>query len=373
MKTTYQSKGNSSNAEVVADTSEQTVTNSALVETYLSLKKESDKVNSKAIKDVTVDAEKTIEGAYEQALKSPKEQKVKKGSPVPVILCVLLVLGIVGFFGYRYIQDCNKEKLVAEYEAYISMINGYYADLEGGTAVDTSAFREGLAGYETQGIDIQDVLVELDTIDQYCVDLGKLGSLEASSVNLMSSDYTDVLDEIENSVDSKYSVADLRVSMKALIKEARAKRDNFVELESAMLNDTDFSMDKYQSSVDALSYDLQKSELMAIPAVRAAERVLAEAEARLAEVNVPVENEGVADKKLSKKQRVARDEAIAARDLAVSEAEVVVSEAEQNVYDAYCSLYGIMDEIYGSSRVADFVAEWESSHPVEVISEEVTE
>ena len=45
MKTTYQGKNSINEAEIEASTSEEQVPNSALVETYLSLKKESDKVN----------------------------------------------------------------------------------------------------------------------------------------------------------------------------------------------------------------------------------------------------------------------------------------------------------------------------------------
>lgn len=364
MKTTYQSKNNSSRSEVDTFTTEQAPDGSALVDMYLTLKKTSDKVNSKAIKDVSVGAEESIEKSYDQALKKEKPSKKKKGSKAPIVLCAIMFIVIVGFIGYTAIQKNNEKKLMAEYDAFVSTVSTLYTQLETTDEVNTQDYRDVLTAYSLKGIDTSDVMSELDTIDGYVSDRIMLKSLSKPDVNMLSKGYQDILDEVDAS-SNYYSVASLRVSIKDLIKEAENAISEYENLKDAMLADTEFNSSKYQERVDAIVQDIQRNELNAIARVKESEIAYANAVAHLEEVNVPVENEGVKDSKLTKAQREERKAAIEARDLAVEEATVDVEECDNARYEAYCSLYTIQDTMNGTQTLNDYVASWEEAHKVD--------
>lgn len=360
MKTTYQPKNNSVKTEAEGQEIEQ----NALVDTYLSLKKVSEKVNRKAIKEVSVNVEQSIEKNYDQALKAEKPEKKKKGSKLPVVLCAIMFVIIVGFGGYTLISQNNAKKLNEEYQVFVSSVNDLCVQAESET-VDTQAYRDLSAQYYAQGIDTTDVDICLNTIDFYLEDKEKVQALSSPEVSLGSDEYEAVLSEVESNADVNYNVADLRVSIKDVIRQAEDAVSTYNSLKDTIWSDDAFDASKYQSSIDAIVQDAQRNELNAMVKAKEADVLYANAVSHLDEVNVPVEKEGVKNSKLTKAQRAERDAAIEARDAAVEEARVAVQTCEENIYNAYCNLYEIQDKLNGTSLLEGYKADWEASHPVE--------
>lgn len=367
MKTTYQSKNNSPTVtEVEGSVQETSVDNgSALVDMYLELKKTSDKVNSKAIKTASVGADEALEKSYDKALKKESEPKKKGGSKIPIVLCALMLVGIIGVVAFTMIQKNNKEKLMTEYNALVASVDATYSQLESGSSVNTQTYRDALITYEEEGVDTSDVRTKLNTIDLFLADKGKIEGLSGANVNLVSTEYQSILDEVESNADLNYVIPELRVLIKGMIKEAEANVIEYETLRDTMLADVNFSSSTYQDSISAIPQDIQRSELEAIIVVKGTEVAYTNAVANRDALNVPVENEGVPDNKLKKAQRTARDEAIAARDAAVAEAQVLVDEADLQRYEAYCTLYGIQDEMNGTSLLDSYKTEWGEAHRVE--------
>lgn len=367
MKTTYQTKNNAPTVtETQGSVQETAVDNgSALVDMYLELKKTSDKVNSKAIKTASVGADEALEKSYDKALKKETEPKKKGGSKVPIVLCVLMLIGIIGVVAFTMIQKNNKEKLMAEYNAIVTSVDATYSQLEAGTTVNTQNYRDALLVYEEEGVDTSEVHSKLNTIDLYLADKVKIEGLSGADVNMVSPDYQAVLDEVEGNADLNYVIPELRVLIKGMIKDAESKVIEYETLRDTMLADTNFSSATYQDTVSAIPQDIQRSELEAIMIVKNTEIAYANAVANRDALNVPVENEDVPDNKLKKAQRTAKAEAIAARDAAVAEAQVLVDEADLQRYEAYCTLYGIQDEMNGTSLLAPYKTAWEEAHKPE--------
>lgn len=360
MKTTYELKNKSVSAEADGQELEQ----NALVDTYLALRKVSEKVNNKAIKEVSVNVEQSIEKNYDQALKAEKPEKKKKGSKLPVVLCAIMLIIIVGFGGYTLISQNNAKKLNEEYQVFVSSVNDLCKQAQS-EDVDTQAYRDLSAQYYKKGIDTTDVDICLNTVDFYLEDKAKIEALSSPEVSLGSDEYEAVLSEVESNADVNYYVADLRVSIKDIIRQAEDAVSTYKSLKDTILSDTDFDVSKYQSSIDSIVQDAQRNELNAMVKAKEAEVAYNEAVNHLSEVNMPVENEGVKNSKLSKAQRAERDAAIEARDAAVAEAEVAIQTCEENVYNTYCTLYSIQDEMNGTSLLEGYKADWEESHKTE--------
>lgn len=363
MKTTYQSKNTGAKFEdSVAQ--EQVADSGALVDMYLTLKKTSDKVNSKAMKEVSVDADVSLEKSYEKVLNTDKEPKKKKGSKIPIVLCVLMFLSIVGFFVYKWYLKTENDKLMVAYNEVVASVDTLYTQLETSDKVDTESIRVALISYEDQGIDTTEVHSELNSIDAYISDRAKIKALSKSDVNLVSKEYRDTIDEVELNAE-KYSVADLRVSIKGLIKDAEKAIENYTSLKAEILADDESTVEKYSSRIDSIIHDLQRSELYAIINARVCNEIYANELIHLSEVNVPVENEDVPDNKLNKAKREAKAAAIEARDLAVQEVMSVLAVYENDVYTAYCNLYSIQDTMNGTTELEKFKAMWEEAHSVD--------
>ena len=360
MKTTYELK----NKSVSVEADGQEVEQNALVDTYLALRKVSEKVNSKAIKDVSVNVEQSIEKNYDQALKAEKPEKKKKGCKLPVVLCAVMFIALVGFGGYTLISQNNAKKLNEEYQVFVNSVNDLCEQVQS-EDVDTQAYRDLSAQFYEKGIDTADVDISLNTVDFYLEDKAKIEALSSPEVGLGSEEYEAVLSEVESNADVNYNVSSLRVSIKDIIRQAEDAVSTYKSLRDTIWSDTDFDSNKYQSAIDAIVQDAQRNELNAMVKAKEAEKAYNDAVNHLAEVDVPVENEGVKNSKLTKDKRAERDAAIEARDAAVEEVKTSIQACEENMYNAYCTLYSIQDEMNGTSLLEGYKADWEESHKTE--------
>lgn len=374
MKTTYKSK-NDGVVGTEAESQDQ-IPSGALADTFLDLQKKSEVLNKQQIKKVSSGVGDTLEKAYEKEIKKGKAPDggggKKKKSKLPIILCVVLLLAVIGGGGYMFIQKSNQEKLLAEYEAFVGTVSNLYVQIDSGTQVDTTAHRNGLAGYELEGIDVSAVIAELDAIDKYQEDLGKLMSLEVATVNLLGEEFMAVLEEVESSADM-YVVADLRVKIKEKIFAYEDTYEGYIALRDTIYNDTEFSRDKYTESVNVIVYDLQRTELLKYFDYKEAQIALQNANAKLAEVNVPVENEDVPDNKLKRADREKKAADIEARDLAVAEAQSVVDAAEMVLYECEVSWLTAKDAVTGGNEAAARIEEWEADQAAKAALEEAEE
>ena len=363
MKTTYQSKNTTQVVKEEEVVSQEVVSenNATLVDAFLDLKQASDKVNSKAVKSASVGADEALVKSYDKALK--KEVEVKKGgSKVPLILCIVMLICIVVTVGLFFLNKISKEKLLSQYNDILVSVESSYIQLELGSTVDTKSYRDALIPLENKGVDVSEANSKLDCIDTYINDKAKLNSLNNCDVDMLSDEYRSVLDEVESNSDLNYSVPQLRVLIKSLIKEAEGDVEDFKDLKETMLSDNDFSSTKYQDKVVSVVQDIQRNELEAIIGVKNAELSYKNALDTKEELSKPVENEGVANSKLTKEQREKRDEDIAAKEQALIDIETTIVESELGVFEAYCTLYGIQDKVYGTSTLSKYMEEWEKTH-----------
>lgn len=363
MKTTYVYKNNKNNDSQVN-----------ISDTYLKLEKLNDTVKgTDNVKNIVSSVDKIVEEL--PASGGSQAKKAKKSNKGLLIACAAFLLVVAVFGGSVIVKKNNEKKLQESYLAYTETIQGLfendYSTVKGG--VDTMEYYLGLQEYALKGIDTSANAELLDNIDTYYSDVDKINSLNNPDLNPYSEEYQGIVESIEGSIEVNYTLPGLQNTLLESLNQYTSISSEYESLKQAIMIDMDnhvLDTSKYTESVNNILYYMLSEELGYMMDCYPYDMAVLDAQSNLeAAKAIEVENEFVEDKKLKKKERKARDEAIAARAALIAEAESVLADAEEASYMAHQTLRFVQDNIYGTSTYVDAQKEHDTVNVDEILNE----
>jgi hypothetical protein len=365
MRTTYQYKNGNKKVEDGSSSEEQGY---SLVETFLSLKKESDTLKESRenaaingepdpVSAPSEDAVKPVPETTKSSGSAPKEKK--KTNFIPIIAVVILIVG--GLAGYKLYQNNKTEKAQYEEEQaklaheeelstaiqnYETLLNSMFTD---GTATDVIALSEEdfqlltsqaneLSTTYGEEVSVEGYLNLIECAKQYLSDKEVVESLED-----VSSPYdSEKLAEVEGNIEG-YTAEGLKATLAERVEALRTEVNTYEDLKTKIQSGDEVTSDE----LNALTHDQNKQELSKMVALAEAQAVVDKANEELTTAKSVLYGDDGKEKKLSKSEKATAQEGIA-------KAESTLADAEKKLQNATLELYYIQDSIYGTNTYEEY-------------------
>ena len=289
--------------EEVKDNSQDIVIKGKLVEAYKSIEEElsyrreeelrgygdalSDSANEFESRERELrnrNSEDFIEEAESQE-KSTSSGKKKKIIIACSVIGAVLVVGLGGFFVYK---NLSKGSRLESVETRVSKLytskdkNGIKSDV---SQSDLNDYYLELIDLQKDGVNVDSIMSELDSIGYYLEDMGKLETFNSESYDLTTVGLSDELVSIVDNAET-YSVSGLAVSVNNMASKVMEDYNSFIGLRQELNGISDvinFDEESYKSKIDMISHVPNRVELTAVYDKLVVDKQAAEAQKKLDE------------------------------------------------------------------------------------------
>ena len=377
MKTTYTYKNKNNEAKDSGSVGSQ------VVDTYLYLRKESDRIKEtqeEAIINGTAGTDGTetvIDEPKTETKQSVNKQEKKKGKGTTI--AAIVVLGIVAFAGYNLYKNKQAEKAAEEallaqqtYEAekeeavesFEDLLSTMFTD-ETATVVKAlsdsdfellrSKSSELAEEYDIDTLNYNNII---NTAEQYLKDKEVLAELSDTNLAFGTSEFSTKLDALSSSVET-YSSESLKGSMELQVNDLMSQSDNYFNLRSLMQRGILDGVTP--EAIGEVGRPLNVQELSELYKLTQKGIEVSQLKVALDEANAVLYDEDGNERKLSKSEKATAKENIESATEAYNKA--VAEEEELRNGWVYIS-----DKIFGSSELGTLV-EGETSVDVESLED----
>ena len=289
--------------EEVKDNSQDIVIKGKLVEAYKSIEEElsyrreeelrgygdalSDSANEFESRERELknrNSEDFIEEAESQE-KSTSSGKKKKIIIACSVIGAVLVVGVGGFFAYK---NLSKGSRLESVETRVSKLytskdkNDIKSDV---SQSDLNDYYLELIDLQKDGVNVDSIMSELDSIGYYLEDMGKLEAFNSESYDLTTVGLSDELVSIVDNAET-YSVSGLAVSVNNMASKVMEDYNSFIGLRQELNGISDvinFDEESYKSKIDMISHVPNRVELTAVYDKLVVDKQAAEAQKKLDE------------------------------------------------------------------------------------------
>ena len=289
--------------EEVKDNSQDIVIKGKLVEAYKSIEEElsyrreeelrgygdalSDSANEFESRERELrnrNSEDFIEEAESQE-KSTGSGKKKKIIIACSVIGAVLVVGLGGFFAYK---NLSKGSRLESVETRVSKLytskdkNDIKSDV---SQSDLNDYYLELIDLQKDGVNVDSIMSELDSIGYYLEDMGKLETFNSESYDLTTVGLSDELVSIVDNAET-YSVSGLAVSVNNMASKVMEDYNSFIGLRQELNGISDvinFDEESYKSKIDMISHVPNRVELTAVYDKLVVDKQAAEAQKKLDE------------------------------------------------------------------------------------------
>lgn len=289
--------------EEVKDNSQDIVIKGKLVEAYKSIEEElsyrreeelrgygdalSDSANEFESRERELrnrNSEDFIEEAESQE-KSTSGGKKKKIIIACSVIGAVLVVGLGGFFAYK---NLSKGSRLESVETRVSKLytskdkNDIKSDV---SQSDLNDYYLELIDLQKDGVNVDSIMSELDSIGYYLEDMGKLETFNSESYDLTTVGLPDELVSIVDNAET-YSVSGLAVSVNNMASKVMEDYNSFIGLRQELNGISDvlnFDEESYKSKIDMISHVPNRVELTAVYDKLVVDKQAAEAQKKLDE------------------------------------------------------------------------------------------
>lgn len=289
--------------EEVKDNSQDIVIKGKLVEAYKSIEEElsyrreeelrgygdalSDSANEFESRERELrnrNSEDFIEESESQE-KSTSSGKKKKIIIACSVIGAVLVVGLGGFFAYK---NLSKGSRLESVETRVSKLytskdkNDIKSDV---SQSDLNDYYLELIDLQKDGVNVDSIMSELDSIGYYLEDMGKLETFNSESYDLTTVGLSDELVSIVDNAET-YSVSGLAVSVNNMASKVMEDYNSFIGLRQELNGISDvinFDEESYKSKIDMISHVPNRVELTAVYDKLVVDKQAAEAQKKLDE------------------------------------------------------------------------------------------
>lgn len=289
--------------EEVKDNSQDIVIKGKLVEAYKSIEEElsyrreeelrgygdalSDSANEFESRERELrnrNSEDFIEEAESQE-KNTSSGKKKKIIIACSVIGAVLVVGVGGFFAYK---NLSKGSRLESVETRVSKLytskdkNDIKSDV---SQSDLNDYYLELIDLQKDGVNVDSIMSELDSIGYYLEDMGKLETFNSESYDLTTVGLSDELVSIVDNAET-YSVSGLAVSVNNMASKVMEDYNSFIGLRQELNGISDvinFDEESYKSKIDMISHVPNRVELTAVYDKLVVDKQAAEAQKKLDE------------------------------------------------------------------------------------------
>lgn len=229
-------------------------------------------------------SEDFIEEAESQE-KSTSSGKKKKIIIACSVIGAVLVVGVGGFFAYK---NLSKGSRLESVETRVSKLytskdkNDIKSDV---SQSDLNDYYLELIDLQKDGVNVDSIMSELDSIGYYLENMGKLETFNSESYDLTTVGLSDELVSIVDNAET-YSVSGLAVSVNNMASKVMEDYNSFIGLRQELNGISDvinFDEESYKSKIDMISHVPNRVELTAVYDKLVVDKQAAEAQKKLDE------------------------------------------------------------------------------------------
>ena len=197
-----------------------------------------------------------------------KKKKSNKGLIIGCSVAIsVIVLGIGGYAVYNRFFNTGKALLATEESISRLYTTPEKTDIKSGISQnDLNEYYMELIGIQKKGENVDNAVMELDTIGYFLNDKARLEEYNSDSYNLTTVGLTDSVAGILQNT-REYSVSGLAVTISNMAKEVTSDYENFISLRQELNGISDvmnFDESAYKGRIDLVTHIPNKTELSAI-------------------------------------------------------------------------------------------------------------
>lgn len=351
MKTTYVYKSSRGSREVegtVERKAVEAVQEDSVAEMFIYLRGKSDEIAKLSAKspesEGEVNIEDTIDTVYKKQVEAKKKEKdgKKKGSKLPWVLLVLLLIGVITGVvvvkkgmddaeAKRQQEEIDRqraEELQSGWESLLGNVERLYtdfgkSDVESSVSVESvETLKEVTSGYLDYGYDVDSLVSELDDIQAYVEARESVAVVNDLSVGLTSGKMVSAVSSLESAI-ADIGIETLKGNLQGSLDLVKSLQDKYEQLKFFIRTDENFTEEAYSDDVMGIDHDVNVRELQAMIQARVKASAVDSAQKALDEASAPVyqtnkdgsvktdKNGNPIEKKLSKSEKADKDKRIA--------------------------------------------------------------